>query len=160
MSVAEQFAGEQTLRFSGLPGFPRVPEGIRELKGALMLCDTERICKLIVGDWLARNKKSPTPADLLAMVWAANEPSDRSKRKCRVCGGCGCMTEWYLVTYAANTYRIRRREKLYCGYEEAMDFARKIEAHPVGEEHQTVLSAARPCDVCSHAEAGDSDGAR
>jgi len=145
--ITEKLAKAQIARLSGMMGFPREnPPAIRELMGALMVCQQDSVAIGIIDDILESFQRCPAPADLRRTAYDRQERNEGPKRRCSICGGGGFTTVFQIVRWKGQSF-VATSIKTIPGVttqEEADAFQRRVMA--TGSEDE-VRSAAVPC-VC------------
>ena len=136
----------------GLQFFPNEKSAQTELVKALEFASSPEIARTVVDDWLAQSTDRPTPADLRRMISDHNAKAIDRRGKCRDCGGAGCTTAWFLITYQGNSLRPRYSERLreIGNHEQANEFIGVMPRDLPNGDRRTVLSAAVRCG-CSAA---------
>ena len=149
----KRYAHEQALRLRCYDKWLDSPDNkgiLDELVLVLMQARSEGACWQVVDDWIVNETKMPLPADLRRLVSSENEKrqNDDERQRCSICGGCGFVTKWFLITYRRKSLQsVMRRELLpdVRSHEQAMAFAEKVAGNPNADNLQTVLSGAAPC---------------
>jgi hypothetical protein len=137
---------EQVKRFAGLEFYPTEREALQELLHAMQVASSEAIAKSFTADWLGYETACPKPAQIRIAIYDRNEAAKDRINNCRLCGGTGQVTVWFLVTYRGNSFVREKSEPLpdITTEEQANAFCQKIVDNP-GDKNQDVLSAAKPC---------------
>jgi hypothetical protein len=158
--IDKRYAQEQILRLRCFDRWLDSPGNSKILEDytlALQAAESEVIAFYVITEWIARETKMPTVADLLRISWDENEKraerEDKQPPNCPDCHGSRFVTRWYLVTYNGSGYNVRRSERMdFENYSEALEFEKKL-AISGGTERQQLLSAAEKCS-CARARSG------
>jgi hypothetical protein len=152
MDDLKETAKSQLKRLAHLQGFPKHTEAIADYISALCVAKIPDRVKAVVDAFVTDTETTqcPTAAMIRRVAYDKTEADTERQRDCLFCGGAGFTTNWYLVTYIGKSFTMKKSEKLTSNYEEAMAFARKIAAQPLGNDNQDVISAAKEC-VCRKA---------
>lgn len=147
--IDERVIHDLLQRLAALDWYPKDNRhGINDLVSVLRTARTDAIAIDSVNVWIDDQPRCPRPSELRTLIESKNVGYDSQKAKCPNCDGCGFITVWQLVTYKGNSFLIDKREDLPgLDYASAMEFAAKL------PDHQTVLSAARPCECATEYQA-------
>lgn len=141
----EKHIKRQLLRVSHLLGYPTESVALRDYVAALSTAGDEkaatRVMDQLVGEELER---CPSPATIRRIAYDLRQGQHTRQAQCYTCDGAGYVTIWKLVTYVGKSFKIRHAEIIPVG--QARELAERIAAHPIGDDNQQVLSAAKECE--------------
>lgn len=140
-------AEEQFARMGKLAYPPTTKSEVEETIAAIKSARNPEIARNAVSTWLRERSNFPAPADLYALINAANaaDVESRPRSRCQYCGGSGFRTIWLLVTYDGQGHKRKRVERLEISTEEQANEFRSKLALPMRGDRQDVLSAAENC---------------
>lgn len=97
--MSTEWRQAQLLRLSGLPRWPKSPEGRASLYAAAEKFETDAGCRRFVDDWLAEMQQAPVPADLYRAASVGRKEKREGPAKCTVCYDTGKAYAPFLVTW-------------------------------------------------------------
>ena len=150
--ISEKQASAQTLRLSGLPGYPGTSQGEKELIRTMReTAQDPAHADRMVRAWQQKSRFAPAPYDLYeigreTMRSAAQEPH----RNCKLCDGTGWRPIWVLRTWmGGDRYAHVSNERI------SEERYRELRPKVAGLGVQEVYTAVERCGcICSDMQGG------
>lgn len=103
----------QVARMSGMLYFPADREARRELVIALCNCNDLSEATAIIDNYVERESRCPTPADIRKAIWDSRPPEPNTEqhyaRRCKQCSGTGWITVERYGYYGARECECRSK---------------------------------------------------